>query len=84
MQKTSAKSTLTDATFYALQRLARSYWGFQGCGKCSKKDVWIELVHAGYARPIRSESKKILALTLTGFRALEAERSARELAKVPA
>jgi hypothetical protein len=82
MQKT--KSTLTDATYFALQRLARSSWGFQGCGKCSKKDVWIDLVHAGFARPVRSENKKILAITLSGFRALEAERWARELDKKPA
>jgi hypothetical protein len=71
---------LSDKTFNALQKLARSAWGAPaGVGGCKDKAVWIDLVHQGYARPIKSESTHILSLTLHGFRILEAERWRREL-----
>jgi hypothetical protein len=63
--------------FQAMSRLARSCWGAQGIGRCADGALWIEMVHEGYARPVKSQGKFILALTVNGWRALEAERQAR-------
>jgi hypothetical protein len=55
----------------AMERLARSSWGKQGIGKCPNATVRKALTLAGFARKVKGEADDIMALTLSGFRALE-------------
>jgi hypothetical protein len=59
-----------------LERLARSQHGRQGVGVISSAKVAMRLFQTGYARPVRDrEERNICAVTLDGFRYLEAKRA---------
>ena len=72
---------ISDRLYQALEKLASSRWGLQGMGSISNANLWMELVHRGWARPVIGQEKKILSLTLRGFRVLEEERWNRKIFK---
>ncbi len=69
---------LSRTAFETLDNLARARWGMQGAGICNNSDVFVELVRSGLARPIIGEPKRILVVTLRGFRLLEERRHRRK------
>jgi hypothetical protein len=76
---TAFEQRLQPAVYYALDRLARSAWGKQGIGKCELAPVRRKLADSGFAESVKGEPKRIMAITLEGFRALERERILRQI-----
>ena len=79
MSSANEEMPVNEKCFQALERLARSSWGHQGVGMCKSTAIWMQLVHDGLAKPLIGEPKEVLALTLKGFRTLEAMRQKRNL-----
>jgi|GEM_PF-6453131 len=66
---------MKDVVLYAaMERLASSSWGQQGVGACADPLTRLALLTRNLARPVRSQPEHVLALTLLGFRTLEAHR----------
>jgi hypothetical protein len=60
----------------ALEKLARSNRGRQGVGFVSSAKVAMRLFQMGVARPVKDhEERNVCAVTLDGFRYLEAKRT---------
>lgn len=62
-------------THNALQKLAQSSHGRQGIGVCASAKIAMQLFQMGVARPVRDDEKNICAVTLDGWRYLEAKRN---------
>lgn len=58
----------------ALEKLAKSCRGKQRIGVVKSSKTAMRLFQTGYARPVRSEDADVCAVTLDGFRYLQARR----------